>query len=232
MSKKVKIFAISIIVLSVLIFAATNLGGSKETKSLSDLAGSSNQSVMSGTVSGEVDPVFSDLLSSISTIEIDTKVLHTDAYKALRDYPVSLGSDTVGRNNPFAPIGSDKNDPAITVSSNSAVSTPQQSGTAEAPIQISSGAQVQTLQPGKISKTSAEFSAQVKIEDSIPVSVIFQYGTTDAFNSNTAPVTVDKSGTAIVTVTNLQPKTKYLVRAVMVKGSVPSSGNTVTFTTQ
>ena len=52
-----------------------------------------------------------NFISSIKNITIDTSVFQNRAYIALRDYPVTLGSETVGRVNPFAPIGVDSASP-------------------------------------------------------------------------------------------------------------------------
>ncbi len=150
---------------------------------------------------------FSTMLSNIKSITIDTSLFENQAYKLLRDYPVTLGSDTVGRNNPFAPIGSDGNG---------------------APVQSVS---IQTLQTGKVTSTTAEFGAQVSLADSVPTSIVFEYGTTDTLGLVTTPVTVTKSGTTLVTATKLSPETQYFVRAVAVRNAVTTTAETTSFTT-
>jgi hypothetical protein len=235
MSKKVKIFAIVVVGFSVLIFILSKVGGSSTPSSSTESLVSSNDvSVIEGTGIDE----FSTLLSSIRSINIDTSVINTPEYKSLRDYPVSLGSDIIGRTNPFAPIGSDANDPVLATTQSLvtqpvipsyALSTPPATPSTSV---IASGPQVVTLQPGKITQNSAEFGAQVTLDDTVPVSVVFQYGPTDAFGFTTAPIAVKTSGTTLVTVTNLQGKAQYKVRALMLKGTQPINGNIVEFATQ
>ena len=153
---------------------------------------------------------FSVLLSTIKGINIDTKLFTSPAYRSLRDYPVALGTDSIGRPNPFAPIGYD----AVVEGSTDAT-----------PVQF------QTLQPGKITSTSAEFGGQGLLSTTAQTSVVFEYGTSDLFGSATPPVAVGKNGTALFTVTGLLPNTQYYVRAVLAQGSITTQGNTMTFTT-
>lgn len=219
MNKKVKIFAIVVIVIALVIWAVTTLGGPK-TETVTPINPGSALTTTAGVrpagpmpMGGSQQPVaggseFSTLLSSVNSINIDTSIFTNPAYKTLRDYPVSLGTDTIGRTNPFAPIGSD-----------------QAAGT------TTSSLEVQTLQPGKITATRAELGAQVTIPDTVPVSVVFNYGLTDTFGSATTPVTLTKSGTALVTITGLTPATQYLVKAVVVRGSVTTEGEILPFTT-
>ncbi|MEK7228171.1 MAG: fibronectin type III domain-containing protein [Patescibacteria group bacterium] len=211
MSKKVKIFAIVVVGLAIVIFVASTLGGKKGTP-----APSANNPLSSSTgvfplpgapaSSSASSDEFSTLLSNIKHISIDTSLFDNAAYKLLRDYPVSLGSDIVGRANPFAPIGSD-GAPGV-----------------QPPL-------IQTIQPGKVTSTTAELGAQITLPDTVPTSVVFEYGTTDVFGSATPPVVVVKSTTTLVTISNLSPDTLYYVRAVAVRGSTSTIGNTNSFTT-
>lgn len=148
---------------------------------------------------------FSSLLSNINRITIDTSLFQNSSYKALRDYPVTLGTDIVGRVNPFAPLGTDVG------------------GVSTAPV-------VQTLQPGKITATTGEFGATVSFVGD-PVGVVFEYGTSDTFGTTTTPVTLTKSGTALFTVKQLAPETTYFVRAVAVRGADTTTAQTMSFTT-
>lgn len=211
MSKKLKIVIIVVIILIVGIGGASLLGNKTPVpvKSSSPLTSSSG-SAPAGTTSqnSASSDEFSNLLSSVKRITIDTSIFDNPAYKMLRDFPVSLGSDIVGRVNPFAPIGTD-----------SASSAPTQD------------VYVDTLQSGKVTSTTAEFGAQLSLSDTVPTSVVFEYGTSDIFGNTTTPVVVTKSGTTLVTVTKLLPETTYYVRAVTVRGSSTTTGNTTTFTT-
>ncbi len=211
MSKKVKIFAIMIVGLAIVIFVVSSLVGKKAQvapKSTSPLTSTTGVVPLPGANTSKVaSDEFSALLSNIKSITIDTSIFENVAYKMLRDFPVSLGSDIVGRVNPFAPVGTD---------------------IGGAPTE---GVYIDTLQSGKVTSITAEFGAQVTLPDTIPVSIIFEYGTSDTFGSVTAPVTVNKNGTTLVTVTKLLPETNYFVRAIAVRGPLTTTGNTTSFTT-
>jgi hypothetical protein len=207
MSKKVKTFAIIVLVLAVIIFIGSKFGGSAPNTSEGPLETTAGIPIVSEQVEPGGGNEFSALLSTVSSISIDTAIFSNPAYKVLRDNPITLGSEVVGRNNPFAPIGTD-------------------SGGGETNVPV-----VQTLQPGKVTSTTAEFSAQVSFSTTAPVSVIFQYGPTDQFGFVTAPVILNKSGTALITVRDLAPSTSYMVQAVAVVGSTTTNGNTMSFAT-
>ncbi len=211
MSKKVKIFGVIVIILAVIIFATSFLGGStptpeKSTSPLSSTTGVIPLPGVSTTAKTSADE-FSTLLSSVKSITIDTSLFDNPAYKMLRDFPVALGSDVVGRTNPFAPVGTDL-------------------GT-----DIPADVVVQTLQSGKITSTTAEFGAQVTVADTVPTSIVFEYGTTDTFGSITPTIVFTKSGTVLFTASKLLPETTYYVRAIAVRGSSTTTANTTSFTT-
>lgn len=211
MSRKTKIFALIVLGLAAVIFAISSFSGKEE-----DVSVNPNNLLVSNTgvipLPGNDNPIinsndeFSKVLSTIKNIVIDTSVLQNPAYILLRDFPVSLGTDSVGRSNPFAPIGVD-----------SPVSTQE--------------TLVQTLQAGKITKTTAEAGAQVSLSSSAPVSVVFEYGTTDTFGSVTPATIVTKNTTVLSTLTGLIPETLYYVRAVAIVGSSTTVANTTSFVT-
>lgn len=217
MSKRIKYLAIAALVLAALILGSTFLTGSKTKKEVQQ---ATTKSAIVSDTSAIPLPVssgnqkqsndeFSTLLSNISRISIDTSLFENRAYRMLRDFPISLGSDIMGRVNPFAPVGTDLpvSDTAFEFS-------------------------VQTLQAGKITKNSAEFGAQLTVSDKNPSSIIFEYGISDAFGNATNPITVTKSGTTLISVQGLDPETTYYVRAVAVHGSISATGNTTSFTTK
>lgn len=216
MSKKTKIFVAIVLGIAALIAAITFLGGSDSAEFTNTGISTSPAGVLStsaipfspGALPSTVGVnEFSGLLSSISTISINTAIFQNPSYKALRDYPVVLGTDVVGRPNPFAPIGSDQlTTTALDVA-------------------------VQTLAAGKITATSAEIGAVVTLPDTMSATVVFQYGTTDTFGSSTTPVTIAQTGTSLATISGLLPATKYFVQAVVVRGSGTTIGNVMTFTT-
>lgn len=210
MSKKVKII-LGVVGAIVLIIVLASLLKSKKTPTTANpsnlLTSTTGIVPLPGASSTTSADEFSKVLSSIKNITIDTSVFQNRAYIALRDFPVTLGSDTVGRVNPFAPIGVDS---ALPVTQDTVV---------------------QTLQTGKITKATAEVGAQVTLASSAPVTVVFEYGTTDTFGSVTQPVTATKSGTVLSTLTDLTPATTYYTRAVAISGSVTTTGNTTSFVT-
>lgn len=212
MSKGVKIFVIVIGIIAILIFAFSYLGNSTPSSADTSLTSSAATSALPGG-GGAVAPIdsassFSTLLSSINSINLDTSIFSNPGYVALRNNPVALGTAIIGRQNPFAPIGTD-----------TAIS--QQSG----------ALQVQTLAPGKVVGISAEFGALITASSLAPTTVVFQYGPNDTFGNASAPVAVSKNGTALFTVTGLTPSTTYYVEAVAVQGSTTTTGNIMSFTT-
>ncbi len=207
MSKKVKIFSIIILAIAVLIWVASRAGGNDTPTPVSNNPLSSSvETLPATTIPIATDNEFATLLSSVKSISIDDSIFSNPAYRALRDHPINIGTDVVGRSNPFAPVGTDGSD-------------------------LSSAPTVATLQPGKITSTSAELSAGVTFATSAPVTVVFQYGPTDQFGAVTSPLTLTKSGTAVATIIGLSPNTTYHVQAVAVVGSTTTNGNTMTFTT-
>ncbi|MEO5646481.1 MAG: hypothetical protein ABIO57_01775 [Candidatus Paceibacterota bacterium] len=213
MSKKVKIFIIVIGIIAVLIFAfnffGNNTPASTTTAGIaSNVSTSTSPSATGATGTSASSSSFTALLSSISGITLDTSIFSNPGYKALRDYPLSLGTAVIGRQNPFAPLGVDS------------------TGTS-----IATAVQVQTLAPGKILSTTAELGALVTAANTSPSTVVFQYGTTDTVTSSSAPIKVTQNGTALYTLTGLTPATTYYVEAVAVQGSTTATGTIMSFTT-
>ena len=214
MSKKIKIFVIVALVIAAIIAAATYMGRSDTAPQTSDnpLSSSAASKVagvqeMPSTAPNE----FSEVLSSIKSIVLDTAIFTDPAYLALRDYPITLGSDRRGRPNPFEPVGVDEG--SIT----GAVSTTE--------------VQFETLQPGKITSTTAEFGAQGILSTTDQANVVFEYGINDLLGSATTPIPLSKNGTALLRITGLTPQTTYYVRAVLTQGPITKTGNIMTFTT-
>lgn len=213
MSKKVKIFAIVVLVIAVIIaissFASRNKSANVSNRSSNPLSSTTGVVPLpdASPNTKASDDEFSKVLSTIKSISIDTSIFQNRAYTLLRDFPVSVGSDVVGRNNPFAPIGVDS------------------------PLTDIGDVSVQTLQAGKITKTTAEAGAQVAITGDSPVSIVFEYGTSDTFGAVTPPVTVTKNTTVLATLNNLLPDTLYYVRAVAVVNSNTTTANITSFVT-
>lgn len=217
MSKKVKIFAIVLGIIIVLIVLFSYIGSNSASPApVASTNGLSTSAAATTAIPGGGSAVtpgldannFSSLLSSISSITLNTSIFSDAGYKALRDYPITLGTAIIGRQNPFAPMGTDIGG--------------SQTGTAIT---------VQTLTPSKVLTTSAEFGALVSAQSTSPSTVVFQYGTNDTVSSASSPVTVTKSGTALFTITGLTPGTTYYVKAVAVQGSTTATGTLMSFTT-
>jgi len=45
------------------------------------------------------------LLNEIDNLEIDTSLFESSVYKSLTDYTITIPEESVGRTNPFAPVG-------------------------------------------------------------------------------------------------------------------------------
>lgn len=217
MSKKIKLFALVTLIIAALIGASVFFGKSSDTApTTSDgpLSSSADASKAAGVAEDDIGAPpseFSTILASITSISLDTSLFEDPAYKALRDYPITLGSDRRGRPNPFAPVGYDIG------SISGAASTTE--------------IQFETLQPAKITATTAELGAQGILSTTDEAYVVFEYGTNDLLGSATAPVALNKSGTAVQRIMGLSNGTTYFVRATLAQGSISKTGNTMTFTT-
>lgn len=213
MSKKIKTFVIVVVIIAIIIGAFSYLSNSKPQPATTLL--NSSVSPAAGMLNNQVnvssDSEFSSLLSTVNTIVIDTSIFESAAYKSLRDSPITLGSDIKGRPNPFAPVGSDRG----------TISGTTETGTA----------QFETLQPIKVTATTAEFGAQAMLSSTVGAQVIFEYGENDLLSSATAPVDLASNGTVLVKATGLNPDTTYYVRAVLTQGSNVVSGDKMKFTT-
>lgn len=210
MSKKAKTILIILMVILAVVFVVIMRGNSSAQKKSTTGLSSSVTVPLPGAPTSEIgNDEFSALLSRISRITINTALFKNPAYMTLRDYPVVLGTDLVGRTNPFAPIGSD------------------------GPIQVpgSTAVSIQTLQPAKITSTTAELGAQITLPNIVPTSVIFEYGPSDMFGSVSTPVIATKSGAVLTTITQLVPETTYYVRAIAVRGAETTTAQTMTFIT-
>ncbi len=106
MSKKVKIFVIVIGVIALLILIFSYVGNSAPaaTGTLSSTSGTTLPGGGGSVAPAQNASTFSSLLSSISSISLDTTIFSNPAYIALRDNPVVLGTAVIGRQNPFAPL--------------------------------------------------------------------------------------------------------------------------------
>ncbi|MBP6904608.1 MAG: hypothetical protein KBB91_00940 [Candidatus Pacebacteria bacterium] len=217
MKKKLKTILVLVVVVVVIGIGANYFlqkrGTTPTVTTTGPLSSSSKAAGVTTSTTGTSTAVtseFSNLLSTIKSISIDTTIFSDPSYRSLRDYPVALGTEMVGRPNPFAPVGYDA------VPAGTAMPTP---------------VSVETLQPGKVTATTAELGAQAITGGTTQTTIVFEYGTSDLFGSATAPLLLGKNGTALYTVSALTPLTTYYVRAILAQGSITTVGNTMTFTT-
>lgn len=223
MTKRAKTFLIIIIILAIIagaVFfskkatpAATNSTGLAST---GDALGGASAKKDTTNTAGVDD--FAAALANIKSVSIDTAIFNDPVYKTLQDNPVSLGTDVIGRNNPFAPVGTDAPDPAPFVA-------PQQE------VVSANGPTITTSDVIGIQKTAAKFGAQVSIDATQNASVVFEYGTTETLGSATAPIKVKASGPVMFAKSKLLPKTQYFVRATMMVGDTTVQGDIIAFNT-
>lgn len=161
---------------------------------------------------------FASALASIKSIAIDTSVFTMPTYKALQDNPITLGSEAVGRANPFAPVGTDAEVGVFpTPAATEVIST--------------NGASISTSTPTAIKKTSAVFEAQAAFDIGPTASIVFAYGTSEALGMTSAPVKIKTPGPVKATIKNLTSGTQYFVQATMTLGESTVSGDIISFTT-
>ncbi len=173
------------------------------------------------------DEFFATLLS-VRSIRIDTSLFSNPAFLYLKDHPVVLGTDTVGRTNPFAAIGTDPapSAPPTSISSGSTTA-------GSAPVMQSQTTGVETLQPGKITATSAELGAVVSFPNGTgPAVLVFDYGTTQEVSSSTESVILELGDRVLLPLNGLLPNTRYYVRASLLYGTQTLRGSIMSFTTR
>lgn len=226
LSPRVKKIVIGVGILIVVVLAASLLGGKNNGEAP---AGGLATSRVDGPIGiSGADAVrndeFLNTLSSVRGITIDTSIFQDPAFLFLKDHPVILGSDTIGRPNPFAPLGSDQ------PLENSSLPSPQGGTFGKTVAPGTTG--IETLTPSKVTATSAEFSASVGFpEGTGPAVVIFEYGTTQATTTPTESLIIDNPGSISLRVNGLAPGTTYYLRAVLLYGTQTLRGALVSFAT-
>ncbi len=153
-----------------------------------------------GTVSSE----FLALLLNIRSIKLDDSIFTSKAFMSLQDFSRPIPPDTnPGRQNPFAPIGSD--------------------------VSIAA-AQVSTSNPSSITATASTLNGALSVggQDTLRW---FEYGSTQALGTKTAQKTQATPGAFAETITGLTPNATYYVKAVASVGGVITSGNVVMWKT-
>ncbi len=147
---------------------------------------------------------FLALLTSIQTIELDDSIFSSKAFLVLQDFNRPIPEDTnPGRPNPFAPIGAD----SAIVSS-----------------------QVSTSNPSSITGTMTILNGTLAVGGQ-STSRWFEYGTTTALGTMTAPKTQQNPGAFAETIDKLIPNTTYYAKAGATINGVVVGGNIVTWKT-
>ncbi|HSE56661.1 MAG TPA: hypothetical protein VLB02_01075 [Candidatus Paceibacterota bacterium] len=229
-TSRTKKIIIGVAIVAVAAVGATMIGG-KDTPAPTTGGLVSNRvdsGIAVGTQPTAGNDEFLATLLSIRSIRVDTSLFKNPAFLYLKDHPVVLGTETVGRSNPFAPIGNDPvfEAPAGTIS----VGGQQQPA---APSSSSQTAGVETLQPGKITAKSAEFGAVVSFPNGTgPVVLVFDYGTTEAVPYSTESVILESGDRILLPLTGLTAGTRYYVRASLLYGSQTLRGSVMSFTTK
>jgi hypothetical protein len=220
MSKKIKTILFIVLGLALAFFIFRQIGGEEETSSTGIISEGGGVSVgvdpneVTSGFSPEQLSTFSSLLQTLQSIQIDTTLFSSQKFRSLKDNSVDLGDIMVQRANPFARIGQDVGGVRLSQLNSQSLS-------------------IETVQPDpkSITKTSAEFSAFVEFQGTLPVDVLFQYGVGEITNI-TPPFRITSSGFVKATVTNLEPGKTYTVSSVGTRGSNRQVGSSMTFTTQ
>lgn len=219
MNKKLIILFFIVIVIA-LIFFISRGGGSEETSSPLQSEGvsvslGSNPNDGPLVVSEVQLSEFATLLSVLQSVQIDTSMFSKKTFTSLRDNSVNLGDVKVKRANPFAQLGQDVGGINLSQLSSQALT-------------------IETVQPDPrtITTVSAELSAYVEFEGSIPVDVLFQYKSQNGELRTTPSVRVTTPGFVKTTVTNLEKGQTYTFSSLGTRETNTQSGSTMSFTTK
>jgi hypothetical protein len=180
------------------------LGGAIAKKDITSLAGLDD---------------FSAALANIRSVTIDTSIFTNSVYKTLQDNPISLGTEVVGRNNPFAPVGTDLPDQTFPITQD------------QTQVVSANAASISTGVPIKIKKTTAVLVAQAAIDPGATATVVFAYGDTDALGAMSTPIKVKLAGPVTFALKGLKAGTTYFVKATMTIGDITTEGDIISFNT-
>jgi hypothetical protein len=147
---------------------------------------------------------FLALLLNIRSIKLDDSLFTSAAFNALTDLSRPITPDTdPGRDNPFAPIGSDS----------TVIST-----------------QVTTSNPSAITATASTLNGVLSIGGP-SITRWFEFGPTNALGTMTTPKPQSNPGAFTETITGLLPNTTYYVKASASVGGQVISGAVVQWKT-
>lgn len=216
MNKKLKIVILVVVVIiaGFFIFSLTQKNVPAPTQS-----GLSSTGVALGGATAKQDATslaglddFSAALANIRSVSIDTSIFNDPAYKTLQDNKISLGTEVIGRNNPFAPVGTDVEAQVFPTS------------IPATEVVSSNGASISTGTPTKIQKTTVTLAAQASLDPGTTATIVFAYGDTDALGSVTTPIKIKASGPVTFPLKKLIAGTQYYVQATM---TLPDGTTTV-----
>jgi len=200
-----------------LVFGGFYLYYSNEVKSEKIIPVAYGSSLVSSTsadtsaIASLGDKITSDIsflssLVSLKKITIDTTLFTNKSFNSLRNNSVKLDPVSPGRQNPFAPIGSDGSNMSSVVS------------------------KVVTGQASQVLSTSATLNGTVNVTDGV-TDGYFKYGTTKDLGITTAIVKQSLVGTFVKNVLGLTSKTTYFYKACAKINGGESCGEIVSFTT-
>ncbi len=209
MEKKSKIIRNIIIFVVIFVLAVVGykmfFGKTEKAPALKTTANTTAPATTRGTTANtSVGADFLALLTSIQTIHLDDSIFSSKAFLVLQDFNRPIPADTnPGRPNPFAPIGADS-----AVVSN----------------------QVSTSSPSSITGTMTILNGTLSVGGAA-TSRWFEYGTTTALGTMTAPKTQQNPGAFAETIDKLIPNTTYYAKAGATIDGVIVGGNIVTWKT-
>ncbi len=222
-SKQVKKILIGLAVVALAILGIAYGGRGSTSQESTGLTSSRVDGPIEEGVVAQSNDEFLSMLLNVRNITIDTSLFKNEAFLYLKDHPIVLGTDTIGRPNPFAPVGTDPLYQNVSVNQ----PTSQQFGSTALP-----ATGIETLQPGKVRATSAELGASVNFPAGTgPAVVTFEYGTSEASFVPTESLIINAAGTVTLPVSGLLRNTKYFVRASLGYGTQTLRGSIMSFTT-
>lgn len=152
------------------------------------------------------DTLFLSSLTSLGTIKIDKTFFDAKIFKSLINNSVQISPTSSGRENPFAPIGSVKEEKAIV--NDKIITTNQSSGVTSSSVVLNGFIGVSNITSG-----------------------YFKYGTTEEMKEISSVVQTSTNGFFSKNLSGLTPKNKYFYKACIKVVNVESCGDTMTFTT-
>ncbi len=184
--------------------ADTNTGAALQTTAGLGATAASGTANSGATVGPSVGQDFLGLLLNVESIKLDDSIFTSKAFTILQDFNRPIPEDhDPGRQNPFAPIGSDTTSVAT---------------------------QVSTSNPSSITTTTTTLNGSITVGGS-SVTRWFEYGTSSLFGSTTPQKTQDVAGAFAEPIDKLLPNTIYFARADASIAGTTIAGNVITWKT-